>query len=78
MRLLRSDEHFDVDGTLINARASQKSFRCKDDDTAPSYPPQRNPEGKFKGQTRYNDTPKSMTATDVRLYRNTRGDKSRL
>lgn len=40
--------------------------------------PQRNPEGKFKGQTRYNDTPKSMTATDVRLYRNTRGDKSRL
>lgn len=50
MRLLRSDEHFDVDGTLINARASQKSFRRKDDDTAPSYPPNATPRGNSRGR----------------------------
>ena len=50
---LASDEHFSVDGTLIDAWASHKSFKRKDDDSG--TPPGRNPEVDFKGQERCND-----------------------
>ncbi len=77
---LTSDEHFSVDGTLIDAWASQKSFKRKDasgsDDGAP--PQGRNPEVDFKGQTRSNDTHASTTDADARLYKKANGDKSRL
>jgi len=73
---LTSDEHFSVDGTLIEAWASHKSFKRKDDDSA--SPPGRNPEVDFKGQQRCNDTHASTTDADARLFKKSQGDKSRL
>ncbi len=75
-RRLTSSEHFSVDGTLIDAWASHKSFRPKKDD-GPSDPG-RNPEVDFKGQTRCNDTHASTTDPDARLYRKSEGTASRL
>lgn len=73
---LTSDEHFSVDGTLIDAWASHKSFKRKDDDSTP--PEGRNPEVNFKGEQRSNDTHASTTDADARLYKKAQGDKSRL
>lgn len=73
---LASDEHSSVDGTLIDAWASHKSFKRKGDDSA--TPPGRNPEVNFKGQQRCNDTHESTTDADARLYKKAPGDKSRL
>jgi transposase len=73
---LASDEHFSVDGTLIEAWASHKSFKRKDDDSG--TPPGRNPEVDFKGQERCNDTHASTTDADARLFKKSQGDKSRL
>ena len=75
---LLSDEHFTVDGTLIEAWASLKSFRPKDDDD--SQPPSggRNPDIDFHGEQRKNDTHESKTDPDARLYRKSKGDKARL
>jgi transposase len=68
---LMSDEHFTVDGTLIEAWASQKSFQPKDGSG----------DGKgenFRGQQRKNDTHASKTDLDARLYRKSNGAESRL
>ncbi len=73
---LASDEHFSVDGTLIEAWASHKSFKRKDDDS--SAPAGRNPEVDFKGQARCNDTHASTTDAEARLFKKSAGDKSRL
>ena len=73
---LTSDEHFSVDGTLIEAWASHKSFKRKDDDS--KRPQGRNPEVDFKGEQRSNDTHASTTDPDARLYKKAPGDKSRL
>ncbi|QIK37095.1 IS5 family transposase [Caldichromatium japonicum] len=73
---LASDEHFSVDGTLIEAWVSHKSFKRKDDDSGTT--PGRNPEVDFKGQARCNDTHESTTDADARLYKKAPGDKSRL
>lgn len=73
---LASDEHFSVDGTLIEAWASHKSFKRRDDDSG--TPPGRNPEVDFKGQERCNDTHASTTDADARLFKKSQGDKSRL
>jgi transposase len=68
---LMSDEHFTVDGTLIEAWASQKSFQRKDGDT--------DGDGRdFRGQQRKNDTHASKTDPDARLYRKSNGAESRL
>ena len=77
---LTSDEHFSVDGTLIDAWASHKSFKRKDaSDSDDGAPPQgRNPEVDFKGESRSNDTHASSTDSDARLYKKAQGDKSRL
>ena len=75
---LMSDEHFSVDGTLIEAWASMKSFRPKE---GPGKPPEdggRNPTVDFKGESRTNDTHASTTDSDCRLYKKSRGDQSRL
>jgi transposase len=69
---LLSDEHFSVDGTLIEAWASQKSFRPKDgsgDDDGGAN---------FHGQQRKNDTHASTTDPDCRLYRKAAGREARL
>lgn len=67
---LLSKEHFSVDGTLIQAWASQKSFKPKDgsDDQTPSGGG-RNAQADWKGRPRSNDTHASTTDPDSRLYR---------
>jgi len=67
---LLSKEHFSVDGTLIQAWASHKSFKPKDggDDQTPSGPG-RNAQADWKGKARTNDTHESKTDPDARLYR---------
>ena len=66
---LLSDEHFTVDGTLLEAWASLKSFRRKDGDpTAPPDDP-GNPTVNFHGEARRNDTHQSTTDPDARLAR---------
>lgn len=72
-----SDEHFSVDGTLIEAWASLKSFRPKDE---PPPPPggQRNDWVDFKGQKRSNETHASTTDPEARLARKGFGKEARL
>jgi transposase len=69
-RGLLSKEHFSVDGTLIQAWASQKSFRPKDgtDDQRPGGGG-RNAQADWKGQARTNETHASTTDPDARSYR---------
>ncbi len=69
-RGLMSDEHFSVDGTLLQTWASRKSFRPKDG--GPPDPPSgghRNAPPDFKGQKRCNDTHVSTSDPEARLYR---------
>ncbi len=75
---LLSDEHFSVDGTLIEAWASMKSFVKKDDNSPPPEGGGRNPTVNFKGESRKNETHESRTDPDARLYKKCDGDKSRL
>jgi len=67
---LLSDEHFTVDGTLIEAWASHKSFKPKDggDDEGSD----------FRGQKRRNDTHQSTTDPEAKLYRKSNGQESKL
>ena len=62
---LLSDEHFTVDGTLLEAWASHKSFKPKGRDRTPPDDP-KNPTVNFHGQTRRNDTHQSMTDPEAR------------
>jgi transposase len=76
---LLSREHFTVDGTLIEAWASMKSFRPKDSDHQdPPSGSSRNPEVDFKGETRKNDTHQSTTDPDCRLLKKAKGKESKL
>jgi len=68
VRRFLSDEHFSVDGTLVEAWASIKSFRTKDGGDEPPAP-SRNGERDFHGETRTNDTHASTTDPDAKLYR---------
>ena len=69
-RRFMSDDHFTVDGTLIQAWASHKSFKKKDgsDDDGTN----------FHGQKRSNDTHESTTDPDARLYKKSYGKESHL
>lgn len=72
-RRLLSEQHFCVDGTLIDAWASMGSYRRQDDDSGPpSGPPD------FKGQQRRSDTHECKTDPDARLYKKAQGQPSRL
>ena len=78
-----SDEHFTVDGTLIEAWASMKSFQPKGgeggkDGPGPQGGGDRNPDVDFRGQARSNDTHASTTDPEARLYKKTRGSESKL
>lgn len=75
---LISDDHFTVDGTMIEAWASIKSFVKKDGSGPPPEGGGRNPTVDFKGETLANDTHQSTTDPDARLYKKSPGDKSRL
>jgi transposase len=75
---LLSDEHFTVDGTMLEAWASLKSFQRKD--AGPSDPPEDpgNPTINFHGDTRKNDTHASTTDPDAQLYRKGKGKEAKL
>jgi transposase len=73
---LLSDDHFTVDGTLLEAWASHKSFRARDDE--PPAPGGGNPTVNFHGQRRTNATHQSTTDPDARLYKKARGREARL
>jgi transposase len=63
-----SDDHFSVDGTLVEAWASLKSFRAKDGSDEPPAPG-RNGERNFHGEKRANETHESTTDPDAKLFR---------
>ena len=71
-----SNEHFTVDGTLIEAWASAKSFRLKNE--SPQGPGAGNPWSEFAGKPRKNDTHASTTDPEAKLVRKSDGDKARL
>jgi transposase len=74
---LVSDEHFTVDGTLLEAWASQKSFRRRN--TPPDTPDDPgNPTVNFRGEARKNDTHQSTTDPDARLYKKSAGSDAKL
>lgn len=76
-RGLLSEEHFSVDGTLIEAWASLKSFRPKDGGGEPPGPG-RNSDRDFHGEKRSNETHSSTTDPEARLYRKGNGQASRM
>jgi len=71
VRPLLSSEHFSVDGTLVEAWASHKSFRPKDSTDGGDG-------SDFHGKPRKNDTHESRTDPDARLYRKAAGHEARL
>ncbi len=73
---LLSTEHFSVDGTLIEAWASMKSFRPKDGGGEP--PPGRNGARDFHGEKRSNETHASTTDPDARLFKKATGQAAKL
>ena len=73
---LLSEEHFSVDGTLLEAWASVKSFRPRDDDSPPPEGGGRNPDVDFRGERRRNETHRSTTDPDARLAK--KGKEARL
>jgi transposase len=75
---LLSAEHFTVDGTLLEAYASLKSFQPKDGPPDPSDDDPGNPTVNFHGQRRSNQTHQSTTDPDSRLFRKGNGQPSRL
>ena len=81
-RKLLSDEHFTVDGTLIEAWAGQKSFQRKGSDHDPLNPPPvdrgSNPTVNWHKEKRTNQTHQSLTDAMARLYKKTRGSEARL
>jgi len=81
VKRLLSQDHFSVDGTLIQAWASMRSFKPKDD-TPPDTPELpsggRNDEIDFHGQRLSNDTHRSTTDPEARLYRKRRGREVKL
>ncbi len=77
VKALLSDEHFSVDGTLIRAWASMKSFRRKDGSDEPPTPG-RNGERNFRKDKRSNETHASTTDPDARLARKSDGEGAKL
>jgi transposase len=73
---LLSKDHFSVDGTLIQAWASIKSFKPKDDDQDP--PAGKNPTRDFRGERLVNETHASATDPEARLYRKSSTHEARL
>ncbi len=74
---LLSNDHFSVDGTLVEAWASLKSFRAKDGSDEPPSPG-RNGERDFHGEKRANDTHGSTTDPDAKLYRKSSNTAAKL
>ena len=73
-----SDEHFTVDGTLLEAWASLKSFKKVDDPDPPPPDDPGNPTVNFHGETRTNATHASTTDPDAKLARKGNGKEAKL
>jgi hypothetical protein len=76
-RHLISEDHFTVDGTLLQAWASIKSYRPKDEEP-PSGPGGRNQDVDFKGERRSRDTHASTTDPEALLFRKAANDAAKL
>lgn len=77
-RRLLSEDHFTVDGTLLEAWASLKSFRPKDEGDGTADAGEKNPSVDFHGEKRSNDTHQSTTDPEAHLARKGRGKEARL
>jgi transposase len=77
VRRLLSEDHFSVDGTLLESLASHKSFRPIGEDGPPEAGGS-NPDVDFKGQSRTNETHRSTTDPDARMARKGNGKEARL
>lgn len=77
-RDLLSDEHFTVDGTLIEAAASLKSFRPRDGGNPPDDGDLGNPSVDFHGEQRANATHRSTTDPQAKLFRKGKGKEAKL
>jgi len=75
---LTSDEHFTVDGTLLEAWASAKSFQPKEGKPSPPPDDPGNPTVNFRGERRSNETHESKTDPEALLARKSEGKESRL
>ena len=75
---LTSDEHFTVDGTLLEAWASQKSFQVKEGKQPPPPDDHGNPTVNFRGERRSNRTHESKTDPEAQLARKSDGKESKL
>jgi len=75
---LTSDEHFTVDGTLLEAWAGAKSFQLKDKRPSPPPDDPGNPTVSFRGERRSNETHESKTDPEARLARKGVGKESKL
>src|SRR3954451_15961929 len=79
LRRYVSSEHFSVDGTLLEAWASHKSFKPKDGPgSPPPSTPGRNPEVDYHGQRRSNQTHQSTTDPEARLARKSNATAAKL
>ena len=78
VKKLLSTDHFTVDGTLIEAWASLKSFKPRDGSDEPPASGGRNTEADFHGKKRSNETHVSTTDPDARLYRKGPGKEAKL
>lgn len=77
-RDLLSDDHFTVDGTLLDAWASMKSVHPRDDSHEPPAGGGKNPTVDFRGEQRLNETHVSRTDPQARLAKKARGEAARL
>ena len=75
---LTSDEHFTVDGTLLEAWAGVKSFQAKEEKPGPPPDDPGNPTVNFHGEQRRNDTHQSTTDPQARLYKKATGQEAKL
>jgi transposase len=75
---LISDEHFTVDGTLLEAWASAKSFKPKEETQGSAPDDPGNPTVNFRGEKRSNETHESKTDPEARLARKGAGKESKL
>jgi transposase len=78
LRRYVSSDHFSVDGTLLEAWASHKSFKPKDGSDDDSRPSGRNVEKSWKGKKRSNETHASTTDPEARLYRKSNNTAAQL
>jgi len=75
---LLSNEHFSVDGTLLESWASHKSFVPKDDENKPLPPGGKDKEIDFHGEKRSNETHQSTTDPESRLFKKSKGSPAKL